>query len=78
MSWRFDVLKRAILTVRKASNQVVGGSNPSGRTKIKDLDALFFSAVLLTNLNSTISSRKAGHCDSAECGAPPIYRTDLC
>jgi hypothetical protein len=32
------------------SNQVVGGSNPSGRTKIKDLDAMFLSAVLLTQI----------------------------
>jgi hypothetical protein len=39
--------------VRRASNQVVGGSNPSGRTKINDLDAGFSSAVLLTKLNST-------------------------
>jgi hypothetical protein len=41
--------------VRQASNQVVGGSNPSGRTKINGLGAKFLGAVLLTHLNSTTS-----------------------
>jgi hypothetical protein len=35
------------------SNQVVGGSNPSGRTKINDLGAKFLGAVLLAKQNST-------------------------
>jgi hypothetical protein len=36
-----------------SSNQGVRGSNPFGRTFFQDLDAEFFSAVLLTKLNST-------------------------
>jgi hypothetical protein len=47
--WYFERLRLEYAS----SNQVVGGSNPSGRTKIKDLDADFFNAVLLTKLNST-------------------------
>jgi hypothetical protein len=47
------IAKNPNLAVLRASNQVVGGSNPSGRTKIKDLDAVFLGAVLLTKLNST-------------------------
>jgi hypothetical protein len=35
---------------RRTSNQGVGGSNPSGRTKIKDLDAGFFGAVLIDQI----------------------------
>jgi hypothetical protein len=46
----FSILRRMEYA---SSNQGVGGSNPSGRTRIKDLDPGFFSAVLLTKLNST-------------------------
>jgi hypothetical protein len=34
----------------KASNQVVGGSNPSGRTKIKDLAAMFFGCCAIDSI----------------------------
>ena len=65
---RLTIDKNPISRVRRASNQVVGGSNPSGRTKINGLDAMFFGAVLLTKFNSTIIfqvgeviARRTGH-----------------
>ena len=42
-----------------SSNQVVGSSNLSGRTKINKLDAMFLGAVLLTKLNSTMNFPQA-------------------
>jgi hypothetical protein len=48
-----------ISTVWQASNQGVGGSNPSGRNKINKLGAMFLGAVLLTHLNSTICASAA-------------------
>jgi hypothetical protein len=38
-----------------SSNQVVGGSDPSGRTKINGLEARFLGAVLLARSNSTMN-----------------------
>jgi hypothetical protein len=50
--FKFSYLRSPKLVIRQCGKlrQVVGGSNPSGRTKINGLDAMFFRSCAIDSI----------------------------